>query len=434
MTGSRAIILATNTVISPFGDHVSEAFFTEETLLETQRRAFERIGFTVLMASTPADAIRAIKEGGSSPSFLLLDRIYVSEKAAHDFLKAAKKAKKTGLAALALTINASVRYTLPLQDVVKEGEVVVHDVLLLDASALAPSDENEPDPARFIRAIALRAARILVPKRELVAEVQLPTIGEREKTRMEYPVTSTIVVSIEHWVHILWLNQIAFGIRWMELLRRHPLWAAWRFLTAFSIDRHRLLDRLVWRGRGARVHPTAYLSASIIGKDVTVGAHVTVRNSIVGDGAVLQDHAVLLNTVVGPKTLVTENTFMVSTVCMPGVTVGNYKLQVTLIGRDAYVNLWAGLVDAKFKGDVMVRHKGELVSSGRSFLGSCVGHRAKVAAKILIQPGREIPNDTVIVMRPDEVVSTIPPDLPANTPLVRDHGTLVPLGTEKDAR
>jgi acetyltransferase-like isoleucine patch superfamily enzyme len=250
---------------------------------------------------------------------------------------------------------------------------------------------------------------------------------------MEYPVTSTIVVSIEHWVHILWLNQIAFGIRWMELIRRHPLWTVFRFLGGLSFDRHRLLDRLVWKGRGTRIHPTAYISASIIGKDVEIGAHVTVRNSIIADGAILQDHAVLLNTVVGPKTLVTENTFLVSTVAYPGVTVGNYKLQVTLIGRDAYVNIWAGIVDAKFKGEVMVRHKGELMSSGRSFLGSCIGHRAKVAAKILIQPGREIPNDTVIVMRPDEVVSLVPDDLPPGVPLVRDHGTLVPLGQEKSA-
>jgi acetyltransferase-like isoleucine patch superfamily enzyme len=426
----RAVILETSTVISPFGDHVSKVFFTDETLADTQRRAFARLGFEIVLAKTPADAVRAIESAGRR-CVLLLDRIYLSEKAANDFLKAAKKTRARMPAALALEINASVRYTLPLQDVIREGDLIVHDVLLVDPSAITADDAKESDPLRFIRALTIRASRVLVPKRELVAEVQLPTIGERDKTKMEYPVTSTIVVSIEHWVHILWLNQIAFGIRWMELLRRRPLWAAWRFLTAFSLDRHRLLDRLVFVGRGASVHPTAYLSASIVGKGVKIGAHVTVRNSIIGDGAILQDHAVLLNTVVGEKTLVTENTFLVSTVCYPRVTVGNYKLQVTLIGQDAYVNLWAGLVDAKFKGDVMVRHKGELVSSGRSFLGSCVGHRARLAAKILIQPGREIPNDTVIVMRPDEVVSIIPEDLPPNTPLVRDHGTLVPLGQEK---
>src|SRR6185503_12148413 len=114
----------------------------------------------------------------------------------------------------------------------------------------------------------------------------------------------------------------------------------------------------------------------------------------------------------GPNTFVMENTFMVSVACYPGVTVGNYKLQVTLIGRDAYVNAWVGFVDAKFAGEVMVNHHGKLAGTGRAFLGSVVGHRAKIGAKILIQPGREIPNDAVVVMRPDEVVSVIPADLP----------------------
>jgi hypothetical protein len=34
-------------------------------------------------------------------------------------------------------------------------------------------------------------------------------------------------------------------------------------------------------------------------------------------------------------------------------------------------------------------------------------------------------------MRPDEVVAVVPPDLPSNRPLVRDRGTLVPLGEER---
>jgi hypothetical protein len=36
-----------------------------------------------------------------------------------------------------------------------------------------------------------------------------------------------------------------------------------------------------------------------------------------------------------------------------------------------------------------------------------------------------------VVMRPDEVVSVVPPDLKPGVPLVRDGGTLVPLGQEK---
>ena len=180
--------------------------------------------------------------------------------------------------------------------------------------------------------------------------------------------------------------------------------------------------------RKSDVHPTAYVSASILGRNVQVGAHATIRNSIIGDGAVIQDHAVLLNCVVGANTLITENAFLVSDVIYPDATVGNYKLQVCLIGRGAYVNNWASFVDAKFVGHVKVQQNGALVSSERAFLGSVVGHRAKMAAKVIVQAGREIPNDTVVVMRPDEVIRTVPKGLPPGQPLVRDRGTLVPPG------
>jgi NDP-sugar pyrophosphorylase family protein len=424
MARGTAIILRTETTIAPFGDHVSEAFFTHETLAETQDRAFRHVGFEVVRVADGDEARKVIAKT-EGEILVMLDRVYISERATRGFLKAAKTVARP--AALTLTINASVRYTLPIQDVLLENDSVVHDIYLIDRSAV-PSDR---DSIAFARALREKAQRAVVEKREIVANVPLPTIGEREKNVMQYPVTSTVVVSIEHWVHVLWLNQIAFGIRWMELISKRWLWTAWRALSALSLNRHKLLDALVSRGRGSDIHPTAYLSASIIGKNVKIGAQATVRNSIIGDGAVIGDHAVILNSVIGPNSFVMENTFMVSTACYPGVTVGNYKLQVTLIGRDAYVNAWAGFVDAKFAGEVMVSHKGQLAGTNRAFLGSVVGHRAKVGAKILIQPGREIPNDAVIVMRPDEVVSTIPSDLPKGTPLVRDRGTLVKLGSEK---
>lgn len=423
----RAVILETPGRISPFGDPCREALFTDEPITATQDRAFGQVlKFEVVRAASPQEAAARVKDApAGKPVILLLDRVYVSEKAATDFLKATKKAPRP--AALALSMNASVEYTLPLQDVLQKDELVVHHVVRVDGAELPTPGE---DPVAWMDQVVAAATPVDVPKRELVAQVPLPTIGEGEKRTLRYPVTSTVVVSVEHWVHVLWLNQIAFGIRWMELLRRRPLWGIWRALTAFSLNRHKLLDRLVWRGRRSDVHPSAYVSASILGRGVTVGANATVRNCVIGDGAVIQDHAVLLNCVVGRDALITTNTFLVSSVVYPEATVGNYKLQVSLIGRGAFVNAWASFVDAKFVGHVKVEKDGALVDSGRAFLGSVIGHRAKMAAKVLVQPGREIPNDTVVVMRPDEVIRVVPEGLPPGTPLVRDRGTLVPLGQE----
>lgn len=422
----RAVILATDTVISPFMDPAREAYFSGETIEQTQRSTFARLRFEVVHAANPAEAIQHVKAAPAGPVMLLLDRIYLSEKAAADFLKAAKKVPSRP-AALMLSINASVDYTLPLQSIRREGDAVVHDVLLVEGATLPEPTDGE-DAVAWLRRI--EATPVDVPKREIVAPIPLPTIGEREKTTLLYPITSTLVVSIEHWTHILWLNQIAFGVRWVELLRRNPLWGIWRALTAFSLDKFRILDRLVHRGRGVSIHPTAYVSASILGPGVKIGANATVRNSILGAGAIVQDHAALLNCVVGEGALIVENAFLVSNVIYPEATVGNYKLQVCLIGRGAYINNWASFVDAKFIGHVKVQKDGALVSSERAFLGSVVGHRAKMGAKMLVQCGREIPNDTVIVMRPDEVIHTVPKDLEPGRPHVRHQGTLVPLGEE----
>ncbi len=430
MTG-RAIILASGTVIAPFGDPAALAFFSGERLKETQDRAFSKLGLEVLRVASPAEAIELVKSAPAGPVVLLLDRLYVSEKAAADFLKATKKLKSP--VALALAVDASVEYTRPLSSVVNESSQIVHDMVRVDGADL-PAATN--DAAAWLRTIVGGARRALVPKRVIVVDIPLPVIPSQDDPRpiLRYPVTSTIVCSIEHWVHVLWLNQIAFGIRWMELLRKRPLWALFRVLLGFAFTRERLLLRLVRRGRGVKIHPTAHVSGSILGDGVVVGPQATVRNSILGPGVIVSDHAVLLNSVIGDRTLVTENTFGVSIVTYPDATVGNYKFQMCLVGEGAYINPWAGFVDAKFIGHVKVSHHGALVSTERAFLGSCVGHRARVAAKVLIQSGREIPNDTVIVMRPDEVVSEVPKDMPAGQPHVRDRGTLVPLGQEGGAR
>ena len=69
----------------------------------------------------------------------------------------------------------------------------------------------------------------------------------------------------------------------------------------------------------------------------------------------------------------------------------------------------------------------EKVSTERQFLGSCIGHNAYIGAKVLIMPGRSVPNDAFVAMRSDELISTIPPDMPAGVPHMRDGGTLVPI-------
>lgn len=426
----RVVVLATNTVIQAFGDHAKDVLFTNQSVRDWQISACASAKFEFTEAGNVEEAFALLSEITDQPRVLMLDRHYITEKALKDFIKAARNTTNE-LSRLAFSVNCSVDYTRPLQSVNQEADLVEHDIFLFRESPRAPSGD---DLEAWLTTLRAQATSVEVPKREIVFDIPLPTIGEGKRNYLKYPITSTIVVSVEHWVHVLWLNQLAFGIWLAEALRKRPLWILWRAITAFSFNIEVILSRFVQRARTAKIHPTAYVSGSVIEAGAYIGPHATVRNSYIGAGAHIQDHAVILNSVVGENNLIIENTFLVSSMSYPDATVGNYKLQLSLLGRGSYINAWAGFVDAKFIGSIKVEHKGELVSTERSFLGSVVGHRAKIAAKVLIHPGREVPNDTVVVMRPDEVISVIPDKIEPQVPMVRDQGTLVPLGQEKRAK
>ncbi|RME25789.1 MAG: hypothetical protein D6806_07300, partial [Deltaproteobacteria bacterium] len=221
------------------------------------------------------------------------------------------------------------------------------------------------------------------------------------------------------------------GIAWNEYFRHHKVRAIakalWAVLKRFSVNRYKVLSGMNVIGQGCEIHPTAYIEFSMLGRGVKVGAGCSIRNSIIGDGVEIADHAVVVNSVVGRDCFLTENFFLVSSLCYPGSTLGNLKTQMAVIGRDVYLHGWCSLLDAKFVGDIKVMHRGKRVGTGRSFMASCIGHRAVLGAKVLIHPGRDIPNDLLMVSRPEDVIVEVPPNIPPRVPMVRDRGTLVPL-------
>lgn len=421
----HAVLIHQPRPLSPFGEPARDAFFAGETVGEATRSGLERCGLEVHLAPDTETAKRLVASL-KGRVLLLPDHIYLSEKAAKDGWRAARRAPLP--AAFALSVNASVRWTAPLQDVrAKEETRLVHDILVVEGGSALP--EAEPDPARWLRNIS--ATPVEIPKRELVFPVRVPTIGAGEKAFWDYPMTSTVIVAVDAWVHVLWLNQLAFGVRWMEIARRHPVYLAWRAASALTIRLERLLDRLNWVEPGAEVHPSARLSGSIVRAGARVGPCATIKNAIIGAEADVGAHAVILGSVIGARSLVREDTVMVSSVSYPDATIANLKLQVSLLGRGSAISTWAGLIDARFAGPIKIQHRGDLQSTERSFLGSVLGHGARLDGKVLIQPGREIPNGVIVRMRPDEVVSHIPEDLVPGRPYVRDGGTLVPLGSEQ---
>ena len=84
-----------------------------------------------------------------------------------------------------------------------------------------------------------------------------------------------------------------------------------------------------------------------------------------------------------------------------------FGAQASVFGRDAFVAVGATLYDLSFGGPIKVSHNGKRVSSETRFLGSCIGHRAKVGPHVRIGYGEMVPNDAFLVADPQTVVRQI---------------------------
>lgn len=434
----KAFWVNTGRMLAPFNEGPGASWLGNTTMGEAVRDALLRRGFEIVEVEDDAAV-----DAGDQPAVVLADHAYVSNKALGDFLGEA------------FGSDAPLRLWLcrtPATDFARP--CATHDIAPLDAEGRGAKPDQAKGPeadaqervgydvfylpaghridAPVLQTLRQGAGAQVVKKRELSMEVRLPILGDVDKTKMIFPVTSTVAAHVEHWVHILWLNQLAFGILWMDTLRAHKWWTAWRALRAFPLVGGRLVRSFVRKGKGVRIHPSAHVEASILGDGVVIGPRATVTNSIVAAGVEIGDHAAVLASTVGDGAYVAPKSYVVWSTVYPRAVATNLKMQMSVLGRESAVSTWAGLIDAKFQGAIDVVKDGERVSTGRSFLGSCIGHNAFVGAKVLIHPGRSVPNGTHIVMRPDELVQTIPPDLPTRTPVVRHNGTLVPLSELRD--
>jgi len=448
----RALIVSTGRLLSPFQEPPGEALYGTSTVGATQRALLEKRGLHIDVV-----AAGALVPAGPGPVVVIADHCFVTEKALGDFLGAAFDVVASGAgssgvpgkrsARLALAKTASVEFTLPLSSASVEpfdesgpgarqkarGKRETAAELRVAYDCFFMSEISAGDVtltgAALLEKLRAESVRVVVKKGELAIPIQLPTLGDGGTHVMLMPVTSTLAVHVEHWVHVLWLNQAAYGARWIEIARTKKAWACWRALTSAPWSFAAFSRRFVHAGKNVQIHPTAYVEASILGDNVVIGAKASVRHSVLGDNVVVGDHATVLSSTLSNEVKVTPRTFVVWSAAYPQAVLSNYKLQVSLIGRGASLSTWAGFIDAKLQGTVEVKHDGALRSTERSFLGSCLGHHAHVGAKVLLLPGREVPNGTFLTMRDDELVREIPAELPEGVPLVRHQGTLVPLSS-----
>jgi carbonic anhydrase/acetyltransferase-like protein (isoleucine patch superfamily) len=280
---------------------------------------------------------------------------------------------------------------------------------------------------RFVSGKRLEPVDVVVDPEEKVFELPVPrTYMGADK--IEVGIARHPVMTLHHWVHILWANQNAGGIEmrvtpgWKMALR--GLWAA---IRAFSFNKWKVLRKLNHKGRGCDIHPTAVVEGSRLGDGVKIGPHARVLFSTLGDGACVMTGAQVELCVLGERTLVSDQTVVRLCVLYPEAVASQYLMQQCVLGRQAVTTGGGFTMDLNWEQDIRVPLDGELHDTGQRFLGAAFGHRSRIGTGFWLASGRMVPNDYLLVRDPERVLTKLPDDLKDAGPLVADGKRLRPL-------
>ena len=397
----RAFVLKTGTIIDPFGDDVEQSRVLNVELGDHRRSVLSRMGFEI----TRVERCEEIDER----EFLLLeDSLYVTEPLLRQFVGKVRKVR--GNRTLGLGKSLFVKQTGPLQNLSFEGDAARYPMTWISNGEF---DRNDPFSAPVLP----------IDPGETVHRFEFPEhyFG---REALEFPVTMMRAMRIRHWIHIFWANYYGiFGLG-QEMKHSGKMFLLGAFLRAHSLNKWRILSRVVKKGRRCDIHPTAVIEGSILGNNVKVGAHALVRGCVVGNDVTIRDKAVIELCVLGDESFVHTKVTLMACVLYPGAIAGHRLMQYCLLGNRANTTGGGYVIDFNFKGDVKVEHNGELVPIGSNFIGSCFGHDVVMGTGLWINCGRAIPNGYFLVMPSGNLVNRIPKDLPKGVPLTVRDGTL----------
>ncbi len=391
-------------------DAVGDVLICNIPLKDHQRRTLQAEGLELGETDDPTLI--------TDPEFLLIrDDLYFSASALQRFL--AVSAKQPGSSGCALEAGPFTEFTKFLQDLRTEqdassgAELVAYGMYRCRGQLPSTGDLKTIPLARIE---AKQTARPIEPGTVLPISMS-PSFTPA--------FSDATLLHVCHWANLWLLNLVVL----MDTLRSTFLGNRFsvilRALSALSLDKQKIAQRFVVKGKGCQIHPTAVVQASILGDGVKIGAYSVVRGSILGDGVHISDQSIVTGTIFGANSFDSPNGLARMCVVYPGTQAG--KIQGTVVGRNVFMALVCRLLDVKFEGSVKVLHKGRIEDTGMNFLGVCVGHNARIGADVWVVPGREIPNGMSIVKDPRDMISVFPPDLPEGEIVCLRDGKLVPV-------
>ena len=402
----KAYVVARGEPIAPFGEPAAHLQVGLRPWGEAQADLLRAFGLEVV----PVPSLAEVPT--HEPRVVTFDDVYFTRRVLKSLLskwrKAGQPASQVGLP----EGSCYVSQFSDLQELERADGLALYDLYALPAGAGLPD---------------ARPLGVVFKEREVRIPIPAQVTGHEAWV---HPITSSVCLHLQHWLHILQANRLAIQVAWVDEVVRRPWWGAWLILKALLPGRGRLLWRLLGRanrvGRGVDIHPTARVEGCLIGDGVKIGAQALVRGALIGAGAVLEDRCNVAYSVVGPGAFVSKYTLVYTSALMAGANVG-MSMQMCLVGRRAALTPRATPIDVQPGGKVRVKHKGAFVPVDLPVLGSCYGHDTFVGADVYIGAGRALPNGTRVGPVPERILRDIPDEVDPDAVYVVRDGALVPL-------
>lgn len=406
----RVVLVPKARPLAPFDRPADGCRLGGRTLATYRVRTLAALG---LPAATPA----MLDDELVGPALVLSDEVFATRRALRGFLRATRR-ESTPIR-LALPSSRLLELTLPLQDVdVGRDGRAAFDVAFLPAGVRGrPRELFSLDEERWREP----------PYRELPLEVPLPRyLLGRGAGGFTFPLTSSVVMRVRHWVHVLRAGHLMPQIALLERAEDRKLGALLRAAASVRFSRaatlRALKARFVYRGRGGFVHPTATVEASVLGDDVFIGAYSYVVGSVLGDGAILEQRAHVEQSCLGPRTFVSKNSSVSACVAFGDTDVCTNGIQTCVIAERCGLTSWARPLDTVSGGEVKVRDEGALRAVGELPCGAAFGPGVFVGAEVNIGPGRAVPPGVRLVGDPSRTLLKVDEEAPPGLYALRDGG------------